>query len=67
MRRRSDRDREWHEAQMAKGPTGQIRQRGVKTWAELSKTCGRFVAAWEAMPECDRKAYAFPNKEDRRA
>lgn len=56
----------WHEARMNEGPRGSIRKRGAKSWDQLAAMCAKFVADWERLPDCERIAYAFPLKEDRR-
>ena len=61
-------DRDWHERMgAAPDPNGFIAQRGATTWEKLHEMCAKFVKDWERLPERDRRAYAFPNPEDRRA
>ena len=57
----------WHEAMMAHGPQGAIRDKGVHSWNEFHYVAGDLMRRWEEWPEWKRRAYAFPNPEDRRA
>lgn len=66
-RRKTLHSMEWHEARLAEGPTGFIRERGADTWKKLHAMCVRLVKDWEALPTAERRAYAFRNPEDRRA
>jgi len=65
-RRRNPRDRAWHEARIAEGPQGNIRERGILTWDQFHAVMGGLVRNWERLPMPERLAYAFPNPEDRR-
>jgi len=60
-------DADWHDRMSAApDPNGFIAQRGAPTWEKLHDMCAGFVRDWERLPERDRRAYAFPNPEDRR-
>ena len=65
-RRRIVDDWAWHEARMAEGPFGQVRDVwNVRTWDGLHDLAVNLMNAWKRMPKGERLRYAFPNPEDK--
>lgn len=64
--RRPQLDREWHDARLAEGPSGYIRERGADTWDKLHAMCAEFMRDWEGRAPDEREVLAYPNPEDRR-
>lgn len=57
----------WHaEMGAAPDPQGNIAKRGIHTWGHFREVCLGLTQIWESWPEARRRAYAFPNPEDRR-
>ena len=66
LARRAANTQAWHDAMgAAPDPNSFIARRGAKTWDQLAAMCEAMTAEWESWPEARRRAYAFPNPEDR--